>query len=1048
MCGNVTLLGRLETGETSAFPERARVLLERMVRVSQMRGAQSGGAALQIARERQPHHSVEKCLNPKRGDLAARLGRAMTRAGADRAAHERAFLVQAHVRYATAGAARVEDSHPFQFLSSGDRGPRRVELGLPGLEPVMRPIETALTHNGDMDALCLRGVRLPYPSLRCFLERVLATTTSWDGDSPTLAGAMELFLTQGMWHESMRLAYQLVAAPPPPVLAFDELPTEPVARLGALRAAFAKHPAPSREVLDFWADVAEGAWNATQAAPLIAGARMRKIAAARLASRLREHDFPELPRECLAELAETAVDAFLDNDLYAAVRKLEPLLEGTFGCVVTSSLEPNVFVALTRGQPLSLGFGVKGDLVAAVSERTALKIAGPNGEPAFSERLDLELGGGEIAWVKLEANGPPRCVVYGVREQRERERTELELAGRIVSLLDNPYVTPAPAEVADRTAADLRDIAPLLGRIRRSFQDSTSCNLVTARAFAEALFRRQHPRLLVIGITNDLWLGEQFVQNLVGLFPRIRAEAKSANSILKDIDQLSLDDDTVVLVVSQSGQDFPSVGSLLLVKHELESRQSDAVFVLSSELDTLMGQFVGQCFAKGAPFCARIFSNLSGFRPSEAATLSVNATHLTLLEILLFLASCALSADHLPARPHGITLTRRELDVLRRRRDATVDRHAPAITTELGASEASVIARTLRSHAERWTRHVLEGLVAFLIALVVLEINLQFRGGLEPSRVIALVPSSGGAGWLSASLHVLGTQANVAFYAFLGPLVVWLLRSLQSRSALHRQGVRELLIGDTGYVHRLVWFLARKLFSLSYGFASIKPYSADSQDELVLTHEPVRGTLGLFGIPDGRRRHLTLRAQAATMTARQFAGSRSLGGTGAEILTIGHGPSSPVQGSEAHLALPSGQPESSSALLDMFVEDMFDSWDRLLAMQVFLNALAKGVAKFGPFQYDRSRTKDQVFAPTTASPVSAAMVYELLARKARVLAPRLVQTRPVVTRVVAASPETWQSGGTLIGMPAPPRNGTGSTLIGMPTPPRPAPPSNSDRRVA
>jgi hypothetical protein len=59
---------------------------------------------------------------------------------------------------------------------------------------------------------------------------------------------------------------------------------------------------------------------------------------------------------------------------------------------------------------------------------------------------------------------------------------------------------------------------------------------------------------------------------------------------------------------------------------------------------------------------------------------------------------------------------------------------------------------------------------------------------------------------------------------------------------------------------------------------------------------------------------------------------------------------------------------------------MFDSWERLMAMQVFLDRFARSLSGFWPLRYDRSRTKDQVFAPTTAAPVSAAAIYQLLAR--------------------------------------------------------------------
>jgi hypothetical protein len=166
----------------------------------------------------------------------------------------------------------------------------------------------------------------------------------------------------------------------------------------------------------------------------------------------------------------------------------------------------------------------------------------------------------------------------------------------------------------------------------------------------------------------------------------------------------------------------------------------------------------------------------------------------------------------------------------------------------------------------------------------------------------------------------------------------------------------------------------------THGFASVKPYSADCQDELIMTHEPVRGTLLLVGVPDTRRSHLRARGSAAFMTAKQFNNSRSFAGAGAEIVTIGHAPPGPASPFSMHLALPSSDIRTTSLKVDLLVEDMFDSWERLLGMQVFLDRVAHGVASLAPFRYDRSRTKDQVFAPTTAAPVSAAAIYALMSR--------------------------------------------------------------------
>ena len=104
------------------------------------------------------------------------------------------------------------------------------------------------------------------------------------------------------------------------------------------------------------------------------------------------------------------------------------------------------------------------------------------------------------------------------------------------------------------------------------------------------------------------------------------------------------------------------------------------------------------------------------------------------------------------------------------------------------------------------------------------------------------------------------------------------------------------------------------------------------------------------------------------MTATQFASSRSFGGAGAEVITVGHAPTAPA--GFAHLALPSAPVVARSRALDLLIEGMFDSWERMLAMQSLLSHVAEAVAGFYPLGYDPSRTKDQVFAPTTASPVS------------------------------------------------------------------------------
>src|SRR6185295_1759072 len=98
--------------------------------------------------------------------------------------------------------------------------------------------------------------------------------------------------------------------------------------------------------------------------------------------------------------------------------------------------------------------------------------------------------------------------------------------------------------------------------------------------------------------------------------------------------------------------------------------------------------------------------------------------------------------------------------------------------------------------------------------------------------------------------------------------------------------------------------------------------------------------------------------------------------------TVSHAPLPTHAATGAHVTLPGAPLGSSSPRVEQLAEALFDSWERLLAMQLLLERLACRVSRGLLFRYDRSRTKDQVFAPTTAAPVSAAHIYQLLSRTA------------------------------------------------------------------
>jgi len=80
--------------------------------------------------------------------------------------------------------------------------------------PFRRPSQACavgitITHNGDFEGYELFGSRVSNQVVGRWLERVLHCSNSVAGDSPKIAGILELLATQGRWGASVRLAYQI-----------------------------------------------------------------------------------------------------------------------------------------------------------------------------------------------------------------------------------------------------------------------------------------------------------------------------------------------------------------------------------------------------------------------------------------------------------------------------------------------------------------------------------------------------------------------------------------------------------------------------------------------------------------------------------------------------------------------------------------------------------------------------------------------------------------------------------------------------------------------
>ena len=108
------------------------------------------------------------------------------------------------------------------------------------------------------------------------------------------------------------------------------------------------------------------------------------------------------------------------------------------------------------------------------------------------------------------------------------------------------------------------------------------------------------------------------------------------------------------------------------------------------------------------------------------------------------------------------------------------------------------------------------------------------------------------------------------------------------------------------FVHQCIQAYVSKLFSLSFGLASVDVHSANPADHFVHRglHRMSRGALLALGLPDGRLRSLVDHECAAILAAFQ-AKSVSHWGVGAELVTLGHhGYKTPIV--DGAVILPSG----------------------------------------------------------------------------------------------------------------------------------------------
>lgn len=324
-----------------------------------------------------------------------------------------------HTRFATSSINVEPELHPHEWV------PKRLEtvwkMSPSGkFESTQLEYCLHLTHNGDFDAMDMYSTTIVNGEIGLWLERVTHTPNNTRGDSPKLAGMMDVMRVAGRWGPAARLGYVRILKSVNDVCDGEQLTKE------------APNSFPDWDYFQRWADVVfEPAWvmhknniikpynpEANTSKKRTTEYTIDKVAEKQLVDAiLAEIETSEIkPRfdilskwnkkEKLAFVSLT-VRAFLRNDLYTALTEILSRSEGSFGIQAHCTMEFGVVVIASKGQPMSVSFSPDLPICLYGSEAEAIAVPVDHEGGWLPERIDLDSKG------EIMRLGRPRDLIEG-----------------------------------------------------------------------------------------------------------------------------------------------------------------------------------------------------------------------------------------------------------------------------------------------------------------------------------------------------------------------------------------------------------------------------------------------------------------------------------------------------------------------------------------------------------------------------------------------------------------------------------------------------------
>jgi hypothetical protein len=266
-------------------------------------------------------------------------------------------VLSGHTRFATSSKASLEGTHPHRWTPPSARLVYDFSIpndneghGRTAFTPQMVQVENYVTHNGDFDFYVVNGKTYDLEKIQKWLAITTGTPMPAVVDSCAVAGVVDLLRTQGCFGLSARYAVCLGLITSkieeridnfPPYSHFEKIGHMFEEVLGEMLKA-------SPDLVDTLCDQEE----------------FRQSLALRVLSKIETHfDTLLKPIERYIDsesgasvlvFCKVTIDAFFDNDLFMTTKTFLKNAKGSFGLVITTSLDAHRQICLAaRGQTVS-----------------------------------------------------------------------------------------------------------------------------------------------------------------------------------------------------------------------------------------------------------------------------------------------------------------------------------------------------------------------------------------------------------------------------------------------------------------------------------------------------------------------------------------------------------------------------------------------------------------------------------------------------------------------------------------------------------------------